>query len=84
MAEEYGADFTFLSPLFPTASHPGAAALGISEFKKLIEKTNLPVIALGGINADNCRQLSGHGRAVIGAILAAEQPDIAAKVLSEV
>ena len=48
-AEEGGADGVFLSPVFPTASHPGAPTLGVDAFRKLAKRTSVPVIALGGM-----------------------------------
>ena len=33
-AAHFGADLAFLSPVFPTGSHPGAAHLGAHQFKK--------------------------------------------------
>ncbi len=74
LAEEHGADFLFLSPLFPTASHPGAAHLGASRFLDMASQCRLPVIALGGIDGDNCRELRGRRMAVISAILGANDP----------
>jgi thiamine-phosphate pyrophosphorylase len=40
----------FLSPVFPTASHPGAPALGIVRWAGLAHQAGLPVLALGGVS----------------------------------
>ena len=83
LAEQYGADFVFLSPVFPTQSHPGAASLGVDQFNSLSSQTPLPVIALGGIDSDNCTAFKEHGIAVISAILGAEDPGMAVNQLSK-
>jgi thiamine-phosphate pyrophosphorylase len=56
-AERAGADFVFLSPVFPTRSHPGALALGPRRFDALARASRLPVIALGGMDALKARRL---------------------------
>jgi thiamine-phosphate pyrophosphorylase len=56
-AERDGADLLFLSPVFATRSHPGARALGTARFDYLARRTDLPVIALGGMNALRARRL---------------------------
>lgn len=43
------ADLCFISPVFPTSSHPGAPALYISGFYDLARATPLYTLALGGI-----------------------------------
>lgn len=44
------ADAVLLSPAFPTASHPGAPALGPLRFRLLARHAQIPVIALGGMD----------------------------------
>ena len=56
-AQRSGADGLFLSPVFPTRSHPGARTLGVEGFRRLALDSDLPVIALGGMNADRAREL---------------------------
>jgi thiamine-phosphate pyrophosphorylase len=51
------ADFVFLSPVFPTRSHPGAAALGPIRFGLLARGTHVPVIALGGMDPRRAQRL---------------------------
>ena len=57
-AERDGADLLFLSPAFTTRSHPGAPSLGPLRFTLLTRQTQLPVIALGGMNAAHARRLN--------------------------
>lgn len=67
-AERLGTDFVFLSPVFPTRSHPGARPLGRVRFATLASQTRLPVIALGGMNERRARGLCGaYGWAAIDA-----------------
>ncbi|HET8997179.1 MAG TPA: thiamine phosphate synthase, partial [Acetobacteraceae bacterium] len=44
-----GARLAFLSPVFPTASHPGAPALGPLRWMRMARAAPLPVAALGGV-----------------------------------
>lgn len=66
-----GADAVFVSPVFPTRSHPGEPALGIAAFTAIAGQASLPVIALGGLDAGTVQKLSGApiaGIAAIGAL----------------
>jgi thiamine-phosphate pyrophosphorylase len=56
-----GADLCFLSPLFPTRSHPGAGTLGRVRFAALGRQVDAPVMALGGVRAAHRRMLAGIG-----------------------
>ncbi len=49
-AARLGARTALLSPVFPTASHPGAKPLGLLAFRRLVRYAALPVTALGGID----------------------------------
>ena len=62
-------DFVFLSPVFPTRSHPARPALGAVRASLLARLARVPVYALGGIDAVNAHRLSGFvGLAAIGAL----------------
>lgn len=68
-AQTLGADMVFLSPVFPTRSHPGALALGPARFAALIcGAGDMPVIALGGVTAGTARALGGSGAWGVAAI----------------
>ncbi|HEX8578376.1 MAG TPA: thiamine phosphate synthase [Allosphingosinicella sp.] len=58
-AERAGAHLVFLSPVYSTATHPGAAFLGPQRFTSLARKAKVPVVALGGMDAEKARHLSG-------------------------
>ena len=62
-------DGLILSAVFPTASHPGRAALGPVRASLIARQSPKPVFALGGITAQNAARLSGFdGIACIGAL----------------
>lgn len=46
-------DLHFVSPVQPTASHPGAPVLGWEGLKALCERSRVPVYALGGLGPDD-------------------------------
>jgi len=63
----------FLSPVFPTASHPGGRSLGVARFARLCTQlrrsgSRMPVFALGGITRNNCARLLPTEAAGIAAI----------------
>jgi thiamine-phosphate pyrophosphorylase len=67
-AEAAGAALLFLSPVFATRSHPGAEPLGPARFDALAVQTQLPVIALGGMDEERFGLLeNAYGWAAIDA-----------------
>ena len=56
-AQLFDFDAGLLSPVFPSKSHPNGKSLGIRKFSKLVDKSDLPIYALGGINAKNIKSL---------------------------
>ncbi|HEU4968402.1 thiamine phosphate synthase [Sphingomonas sp.] len=60
-AERAGAALLFLSPVFPTRSHPDARALGPHHFARLAGPARTPVIALGGMTSTRFRRLPKLG-----------------------
>jgi thiamine-phosphate pyrophosphorylase len=62
-------DAVFLSPVFPTRSHPEARALTAVRANAMARAMRLPVYALGGVEAHNAALLRGFvGIAAIGAL----------------
>ncbi|KPF63934.1 thiamine phosphate synthase [Porphyrobacter sp. AAP60] len=57
LANRVAADGVFLSPVFPTRSHPGGASLGPARFQELAALAQMPVIALGGMTAERAQAL---------------------------
>lgn len=63
-----GASFVVLSPVLPTASHPGEPGIGWEQFATLIRDYPLPVYALGGMKSellDTAMQHGAHGIALL-------------------
>ncbi len=75
-AEEKGASYLGVGPIFPTISKEDAGeAIGVEELKKICRVTNLPVVAIGGINVENLKDVimaEVAGVAVISAVALAE------------
>ena len=70
-ARRAGADIIFLSPVFPTASHPGAPSLGPFRWSALAGRSPaIPILALGGITGLTARALPRmcEGAGAIGAL----------------
>lgn len=85
-ATRAGADYATLSPVFETASKPGAPALGLERFARLARDAPLPVLALGGLDAHTvrgCMAAGAHGIAVIGSVMAARDTGAAVAELIE-
>lgn len=79
LAEKNGADYLGVGAVFPTGSKDDADDVGFDTLKAICSAVHIPVIAIGGIGANNVMQLKGSGIcgiAVISAIFA--QRDIAA------
>ena len=55
------AALVFVSPVFPTSSHPGAPALGEAAALALASMTRKPAIALGGMDAARGERLMKLG-----------------------
>ena len=81
-----GADYVGIGPVFPATPDADAArALGSGEFSRLARLSSRPAVAIGGITAANTREVFAQGAsgvAVIRAILAADDPEAAARSLS--
>lgn len=63
-----GADAALLSPVFATASHPDARALGPLRFARMVRASRIPVYALGGVNRHTAPRLIDSGAVGIAAI----------------
>ncbi|MDF1834269.1 MAG: thiamine phosphate synthase [Alteraurantiacibacter sp. bin_em_oilr2.035] len=69
-ANRAGADAVMVSPVFPTRSHPDAGALGLQRFRTLASHAQMPVVALGGMNAARAKRLNWPCWAAIDGICA--------------
>lgn len=73
-AEAVGCDFAVLSPVLPTASHPGAPILGWEGFAELADAARIPVYALGGVGPADIPRAHGLYAQGIAAIRALWEP----------
>jgi thiamine-phosphate pyrophosphorylase len=84
-ARAEGADYLLVGPVFPTASHPERPALGLDQLAA-IAALGPPVIAIGGVTAENAkavRAAGAHGVAAIRALWDAIEPAAAARRMLE-
>ncbi len=79
------ADYVTLSPLFPTpGKHLAPAPLGLARFQQLRAAIEVPVVALGGIDAESAASAlaaGADGVAVLRAVCDASDPAAAARAL---
>lgn len=77
-AEEAGADFATLSPVYRSSSKPNyGPALGTDTFERHVRKVELPVFALGGITPDRvepCLEAGAYGVASMSGVMASNAP----------
>ena len=86
LAEKRGADYLGVGAAFPTGSKDDAKPLSHETLKAICEAVSIPVIAIGGITAQNVSKLSGSGIcgiAAISSIYAADNITLAAEELKE-
>ena len=86
LAEKHGADYLGVGAVFSTSTKKDAADVSKETLKAICEAVNIPVIAIGGIGADNILSLQGSGIcgiAVVSAIFAAKDIEAATKVLKD-
>ena len=60
-ASRIGVDFAVLSPVAETTSHPDVSPLGWAAFRELVEMTDIPVYALGGMRLNDIDTAWEHG-----------------------
>jgi thiamine-phosphate pyrophosphorylase len=69
-AARAGADLIFVSPVFPTRSHPGVRPLGPIRLGLMLRGIHVPAVALGGMNGQRFKRIAPlklHGWAAIDA-----------------
>ncbi len=80
-----GADYIGFGPVYPTTSKEDADPVtGIRLLKQTVEAISLPIIAIGGISAENApevMQTGATGIAVISAVCCQEDPEKATRAL---
>ncbi len=82
-AEEQGADFIVFGPVYFTPSKANyGTPQGLMKLKKIVEKTSLPIYAIGGIKSENIpetKKTGVRGIALISAVVSARDPKTAAE-----
>jgi thiamine-phosphate pyrophosphorylase len=89
-AQSDGADYVAVGAIYPTPSKTStttpAMVVGLQMIREVRSAVSIPLIAIGGITADNISDVKNTGAdavAVIGAVLGAESPEEATRKLIE-
>ena len=86
VAEQAGADYIGFGPVYRTLTKDVGKIQGVEALRRIKRTVSIPVIAIGGINHENCRlamEAGADGVAVISAILGANNPADAARRMIE-
>lgn len=84
LAEKNGANYILAGHVYETDCKKGLKPRGVEFIKSITSSVNIPVIALGGIDEKNVKQVLSSGAdgvAVMSYIMAAEDPYISTKLL---
>jgi len=68
-AEADGADYVIFGSVFASGSHPGQPASGLEALRRVAAAVRIPVLAIGGVDAERaamCREAGAAGFAAIG------------------
>jgi len=71
LAQSQGADYLGVGAVFSTSTKQDAKSVSYDTLKQICESVSIPVVAIGGISADNIKKLEGSkisGVAVVSAI----------------
>jgi len=86
-AEKGGADYLGVSPIFATPTKTDAAApLGLAGLQVIRRAVRLPLVGIGGLSRQNAAAVvrgGADGIAVVSAIVAAKDPEMAARELAQ-
>jgi thiamine-phosphate pyrophosphorylase len=84
-AEREGADYVGVGPIFATATKPDAGEpIGLEGLAAIARSVAIPVVAIGGIDADSIAQVFGagaSGAAVVSAVVTAQDMAAATRAL---
>jgi thiamine-phosphate pyrophosphorylase len=85
-AQEEGADYVQVGAIFATRSHRGPTPGGLALLGSVAARVTIPIVAVGGITAENVGQVmqaGARGAAVISAILDSPSAGASARRLAE-
>jgi len=87
-AENGGADYLGVSPIYATPTKTDTApALGLQGLREIRSRVKMPLVGIGGLNESNAAEVIQNGAdgvAVVSAIVAADDPEIAASALKQI
>lgn len=86
LAEKQGADYLGVGAVFHTGTKKDASDVSYQTLKDICAAVQIPVVAIGGITADNMKQLAGSGIcgvAVVSAVFAERDIEGAARKLKD-
>ncbi|MFH1282994.1 MAG: thiamine phosphate synthase [bacterium] len=69
-AEEEGADYIGVGPIFSTPTKPDYKEVGVELIEKVSKKINIPFVAIGGINLDNLESCLNAGARAVAVVRA--------------
>lgn len=81
-AEAAGADYIAVGSMYPTSSKETAVVVGLDRLKQVRQAVKLPLVAIGGITAENAADVIAAGAdavCVIQAVIGAEVAEEAAR-----
>ena len=84
LAVKHGADYLGVGAAFATGSKTDVNVISHGIYSEICSNVEIPVVAIGGIDADNIAELKGSGisgAAVISAVFAADDIEAAARKL---
>lgn len=67
-AERHGADYIALGRFFDSKTKPDAVKAHIEDLIRIRQLTQLPIVAIGGVTADNAQQLIDAGADMLASI----------------
>jgi thiamine-phosphate pyrophosphorylase len=73
--EAEGADYIAIGAVYPTLTKTNASIVGIEGLQQIKQKVAIPVVAIGGINKDNIREVISAGADAVAVISAVFQQD---------
>jgi len=73
LAEQQGASYLGVGPIFLTETKPGKEPIGIQTIREIKAKTNIPIVAIGGITKNVVPQIKEAGAAGISVISSISQ-----------
>ncbi len=83
-AQQEDCDYLGVGPIYATGTKPDKRPQGLAWARQAADQAKIPWFAIGGINPDRLEELRSHGVsrvAVVGAIMAADDPQAASTAL---